>query len=317
MPQRSLSGWRHRQKHKFQSPDVTESILLSKPRHRPYNMLMSPLDFVISLSIISVAAGLLGALVGLGGGIVIVPVLTLIYHVDIRLAIGASILSVIATSSGAAVTYVRERLTNLRAGMFLEIATTIGAVTGAYITTLISGNILFVLFAAVLIYSALAMIRKRREADVLKVSHDRIANYFRLHGAYYDKSQRKYISYKISGTKIGLGLMYIAGLISALLGVGSGALKVPAMDIAMHMPIKASAATSDFMIGVTAAASAGTYFARGQINPVIAAPVAIGILLGAIIGSRLLNRITPKYIQILFVVVLFVIAAEMLQRGIS
>lgn len=278
---------------------------------------MNPTDFVISLSLISIVAGFLGSLVGIGGGIVIVPALTLIYHVDIRLAIGASLLSVIATSSGAAVTYVRERLTNIRAGMFLEMATTVGAIIGAYITTLFSSNILFILFAAVLTYSALAMFLKRHQAEVLTSSKDRIANYFNLHGSYFDKNENKEIAYKVSGTKLGLILMYVAGMISALLGVGSGALKVPAMDIAMHMPIKASAATSDFMIGVTAAASAGAYFARGQINPFIAAPVVIGILVGAVVGSRLLNKITPKFVQALFMVVLIIVAVEMLQRGIS
>ena len=278
---------------------------------------MSPVDFVVSLSLISVLAGFIGALVGLGGGIIIVPVLTLIYHIDIRLAIGASILSVIATSSGAAVSYVRERLTNLRAGMFLELATTIGAISGAYLTTFVSSNALFILFAFVLIYSALAILKKRHSSNILTKSDDKLANYFNLHGSYYDQSQRQEIKYKLSGTKLGLGLMYIAGLISALLGVGSGALKVPAMDIAMHMPIKASAATSDFMIGVTAAASAGAYFARGQINPFIAAPIAIGVLTGALIGSRLLNRITPKYIEVLFVAVLVLVSLEMLQRGLA
>ncbi len=278
---------------------------------------MSPLDFVISLSVASFAAGLLGSLAGLGGGVIIVPVLTLLYHVDIRLAIGASILSVIATSSGAAVTYVRERLANLRAGMFLEVATTIGALTGAYITTLVPSSVLFVLFSAVLAYSAFAMFHKRHGVSVLSASNDRLANFFHLHGSYYDQSEHREITYKVTGTKLGLALMYIAGNISALLGVGSGALKVPAMDMAMHIPIKASAATSDFMIGVTAAASAGAYFARGQINPFIAAPVAIGVLVGAVVGSRLLNRITPRYIQALFVVVLIVVAIEMLQRGIT
>jgi hypothetical protein len=278
---------------------------------------MSPLDFVVVLSLISVAAGLLGSLVGLGGGIVIVPVLTLLFHIDIRLAIGASILSVIATSSGAAVAYVREKLTNLRAGIFLEIGTTLGAVTGAYLTTLVSGNFLFILFGIVLLYSAFAMIHKRREKEILTHSSDRIANRLKLHSSYYDKNLRKQITYKLSGTKIGLGLMYLAGVISALLGVGSGTLKVPALDIAMHMPIKASAATSDFMIGVTAAASAGAYFSRGQINPFIAAPVIIGVLIGAIIGSRLLGKINPKTIKLMFVIVLVVVSVEMIQRGLS
>lgn len=278
---------------------------------------MSPFDFVIILSIIAIGAGLLGSLLGLGGGIIIVPVLTLLFHVNIRLAIGASILSVIATSSGAAVTYVRERLTNLRAGMFLEIGTTLGAVSGAYLTTLVTGNVLFILFAVVLGYSALAMFRKRNNETILTESNDKIANSLNLHGSYYDANVGHEIAYKVKGTKIGLGLMYVAGMVSALLGVGSGALKVPAMDMAMRIPIKASAATSDFMIGVTAAASAGAYFARGEINPVIAAPIAIGILVGAAIGSRLLNKVAPRYIQALFILVLVVVAVEMLQRGLA
>lgn len=277
---------------------------------------MSPLDFTISLALISVAAGLLGSLVGLGGGIIIVPVLTLVYHVDIRLAIGASILSVIATSSGAAIAYVRDRMTNLRTGMFLEIGTTIGAISGALLTTLVSNKFLFILFAVVLTYSALMMFRKHND-NALRVSHDAIANRLNLHGSYYDESKHQQITYKVANTKLGLGIMYIAGMISALLGVGSGSLKVPAMDIAMRMPIKASAATSDFIIGVTAAASAGARFARGEINPIIAAPVVLGILLGALIGSHLLARIAPNIIRVLFMVVLIVIAIEMLQRGIS
>lgn len=278
---------------------------------------MSPIDLVLSLSIVSIGAGLLGSLVGLGGGIVIVPVLTLFYHVDIRLAIGASILSVIATSSGAAVTYVRDRLTNLRTGMFLEIATTIGAISGAYLTTYFASRWLFVLFAAILTYSAIVMVRHRRERKVLTSSKDRLANYFNLHGTYYDQHERRQISYKVIRIKTGLALMYVAGLVSALLGVGSGTLKVPAMDVAMRMPIKASAATSDFMIGVTAAASAGTYFARGQINPILAAPVTIGVLLGAVIGAKLLGKIAPKIIQRLFIVIMLVAAVEMLIRGIG
>lgn len=278
---------------------------------------MNVQEFIILLGVISVAAGLLGSLVGLGGGIIIVPVLTILFHVDIRFAIGASIVSVIATSSGAAITYIRKKLTNIRAGMFLEIGTTLGALTGAYVTTLVSSNALYLLFTFVLAYSVFIMLRKHRQETPLKASKDHVANYLQLHGSYYDESKARQITYKVKNTRFGLICMYIAGMISALLGVGSGALKVPAMDIAMHMPIKASVATSDFMIGVTAAASAGAYFARGQINPVIAAPVAIGVLLGAIIGSRLLNRVPARYVQALFVLVLTVVAVEMFQKGIA
>jgi uncharacterized membrane protein YfcA len=278
-------------------------------------MVVTPLVFVVSLALISVAAGVLGSLIGLGGGVVIVPVLTLLYHVDIRLAIGASIVSVIATSSGAAAAYVRERMTNLRAGMFLEIATTTGAVSGAYLTTVLPARFLFVFFGVVLAYSSFATFHKRHAAEPLTVSHDRIANYFNLHGSYYDAAEGKEISYKVVGTKPGLILMYVAGLVSALLGIGSGALKVPAMDSAMHLPMKVSSATSNFMIGVTAAASAGVYFIRGQIDPIIAAPVAAGVLLGATFGARVLGRITSRTVRLVFVLVLVVISLEMLQKG--
>ncbi len=278
---------------------------------------MSPLDFVILMALISIIAGVIGSLVGLGGGVVVVPVLTLLFHVDIRLAIGASIVSVIATSSGAAAAYVRERMTNLRAGMFLELATTTGAVTGAYLTTLLPPRALFVFFGVVLAYSGIAMYRKRHAVAPLEVSTDRISNSLNLHGSYYDEAEGREIAYRVTGTKPGLAMMYVAGMVSALLGIGSGALKVPAMDLAMHMPMKVSTATSNFMIGVTAAASAGVYFARGQINPIIAAPVAIGVLAGALVGSKMLGRIESKSIRIVFIVVLAVIAIEMFQRGIT
>jgi uncharacterized membrane protein YfcA len=278
---------------------------------------VSPLEFVIAMLLLSILAGVIGSLVGLGGGVVVVPALTLLFGVNIRLAIGASIVSVIATSSGAAAAYVRERMTNLRAGMFLELATTTGAVTGAYLTTLLPARMLFVFFALVLGYSGIAMYRKRHATAPLAVSHDTISNRLKLHGSYYDEAEGREIAYKVTGAKPGLAMMYVAGMVSALLGIGSGALKVPAMDLAMHMPMKVSTATSNFMIGVTAAASAGVYFVRGQINPIIAAPVAIGVLAGALIGSRLLGRIESKSIRILFIVILAVISIEMLQRGIA
>lgn len=277
---------------------------------------MTPFDFVASLALISVAAGLLGSLIGLGGGVVIVPVLTLLYHVDIRLAIGASIVSVIATSSGAAAAYVRERMTNLRAGMFLELATVTGAVSGAYLTTVFPTRVLFIVFGLVLAYSSFTTFRRRHADHPLTESNDRIANYFNLHGSYYDQAEGREVAYKVVRTKLGLTLMYVAGLVSALLGIGSGALKVPAMDSAMHLPMKVSSATSNFMIGVTAAASANVYFVRGQIDPVIAAPVAIGVLLGATVGARVLGRVASRTLRLVFVVVLVVISLEMLQKGI-
>jgi uncharacterized protein len=278
---------------------------------------VTPLDFVLTLVVISALAGVLGSLVGLGGGVVVVPVLTLLYHIDIRLAIGASIVSVIATSSGAGAAYVRDRMTNLRTGMFLEIGTTVGAISGAFVTTVLPVRVLFIVFAAVLGYSALATFRKRRAAEPLTSSDDRIANALRLHGSYYDQVEGREISYKVVATLPGLAVMYVAGLVSALLGIGSGALKVPAMDLAMHLPMKVSSATSNFMIGVTAAASAGVYFARGQIDPIIAAPVAVGVLAGSLAGSRVLGRMENATVRWLFVAVLAVICVEMIQRGVT
>ncbi len=265
---------------------------------------------------VSVAAGALGSLVGLGGGALLVPVLTVLFHIDIRYAIGASLVSVIATSSGAAASYVRDRMTNLRAGMFLEIATTTGAVSGALVTTLVPDRALFVLFGLVLGGSAYAMFRKRHDERVLTASGARLATLFDLHGSYYAAAAQREVAYKVNGTKVGLSLMYVAGLLSALLGIGSGALKVPAMDLAMHVPIKVSSATSNFMIGVTAAASAGVYFARGQVDPLIAAPVAAGVLAGAMMGARLLDRLAGRTVRLVFVVVLVLISVEMLQRGV-
>jgi uncharacterized protein len=228
---------------------------------------------------------------------------------------GASIVSVIATSSGAAAAYVREHLANLRAAMFLELATTTGALTGAYLAGVIGGRALYIIFGIVLGYSALAMFRKRRQAADEQVAPDAWADYLRLHGEYYDEATGEMVAYRVTGTRIGLVLMYIAGVVSGLLGIGSGALKVPAMDLAMHLPIKVSSATSNFMIGVTAAASAGAYFMRGDIDPFVAAPVAAGVLLGATAGSRLLGRLESTAIRVTFVVVLLWISAQMLYRG--
>jgi uncharacterized membrane protein YfcA len=281
----------------------------------PYNRAVTPLEFNLAAFFISVGAGLLGALLGLGGGIIVVPALTLLLGIDIRYAIGASIVSVIATSSGAAASYVRERMTNLRVAMFLEIATTTGALSGAYLAGLISTRWLFIIFGLVMGYSALAMFRKRHQLSAASLPADRLADRLGLHGGYYDEAAHQQIDYRVTGSHLGLGLMYIAGVVSGLLGIGSGALKVPAMDLAMRLPIKVSTATSNFMIGVTAAASAGVYFARGDINPFIAAPVAAGVLTGATAGSRLLTRLHSSTVRTVFVLVLLWVSAEMLLRG--
>jgi len=275
---------------------------------------VTPLLFVLTTFAIAIGAGVLGSLLGLGGGIIVVPALTLLLHVDIRLAIGASIISVIATSSGAAAAYVRERLTNLRVAMFLEIGTTSGAITGAFIAGRIHPRWLFVLFGAVLGYSAVAMLRRKIDhpTDLTNPWSRRL----KLSSSYFDEVLEREVPYKVKSPIVGLGLMYGAGTISGLLGVGSGALKVPAMDLAMGLPIKVSTATSNFMIGVTAAASAGVYFSRGQVDPLIAAPVAVGVLTGALLGSRLLPRIENQIVRRLFVAVLIIVSVQMLVKGI-
>jgi uncharacterized membrane protein YfcA len=277
---------------------------------------MTPLGFTLVTFAISLVAGLLGSLLGLGGGIIVVPALTLLLKIDIRYAIGASIVSVIATSSGAAAAYVKEHMTNLRVAMLLELGTTTGALTGAFLAAIIGGRWLFVIFGLMLGYSALAMFRKRHDLAGVDVPPDRLADRLALHDSYFDQSIHQTVFYRVTHTSLGLVLMYIAGVVSGLLGIGSGALKVPAMDLAMRLPIKVSTATSNFMIGVTAAASAGVYFARGNIDPFVAAPVAAGVLIGATGGSHLLAKLTNQSIRIVFIIVLLWISFEMLWKGI-
>jgi uncharacterized protein len=276
---------------------------------------MSPLEFVVSLFGICLVAGFFGSLVGLGGGIIVVPALTLIYGIDIRYAIGASIVSVIATSSGAAAAYVRQHMTNLRAAMLLEIGTTTGAVSGAFLAGVLQGRWLYLIFGAMLAVSAVAMLRRVRDS-VSPVPPDAWADRLKLHGSYYDALQGEVVRYRVTHARLGLVLMYLAGATSGLLGIGSGVLKVPAMDLAMRIPIKVSTATSNFMIGVTAAASAGVYFVRGDIDPIIAAPVALGVVLGAVAGSRVLARADNRLLRLAFVAVLLFVSGQMIWKGI-
>ena len=277
----------------------------------------TPFNFVAIVLLVSMGAGLLGSLLGLGGGLILIPVLTLVLKVDIRYAVGASIVSVIATSSGAAAAYVRDGLANLRVAMFLELATVAGAVTGAMLAGLVGGRALYFLFGAVMAYSALAMLRKLRDDGEPREEPppDALADRLALHGSYYDASTEREVAYRVHRPLAGLGLMYVAGTVSGLLGIGSGALKVPAMDLAMGLPIKVSTATSNFMIGVTAAASAGIYFARGDIDPFIAGPVCLGVTMGAFTGSRYLTKLKSGSLRMLFVAVLLWVSFEMLSKG--
>jgi uncharacterized membrane protein YfcA len=264
---------------------------------------------------ISILAGLIGALAGVGGGILIVPTLTLLFGIDIRLAIGASIVSVIATSSGAAAAYVRDRMTDMRVGMFLELATTTGAVVGALLAAIVAQAFLYILLGLVLLGSALMQVLRLGEEMPPEVEPSGLAARLRLASSYPDARLGREVSYAARRVPLGFVLMWGAGLVSGLLGIGSGALKVVAMDGAMRLPMKVSSATSNFMIGVTAAASAGIYLGRGDVDPTLVAPVALGVLAGAMLGARLLPRLTNRHVRWVFLPVLVVIGIQTLLRG--
>lgn len=272
----------------------------------------------VSLLLMSVFAGVLGSILGLGGGIVVIPTLTLVYGVNIRYAIGASIVSVIATSSGAAASYVRDHLTNVRLAIFLEIGTTLGAITGAAIAAYVNSQFLFVLFALLLLQSAYLMWKRgkqTRKSESTEAQAHRWANYMKFNSSYPDALLKKEVPYLVQSVPVGFLYMLAAGLLSGLLGIGSGILKVLAMDSAMKLPIKVSSATSNFMIGVTAAASAGAYYMRGDIIPSLAAPVALGVLIGSLIGAKLMTRLPAALIRKVFIVVLILVAVQMGLRG--
>ncbi|HEU4586991.1 MAG TPA: sulfite exporter TauE/SafE family protein [Gemmatimonadaceae bacterium] len=271
---------------------------------------------VLELSILvftgALAAGLLGALTGLGGGIVIVPLLTLVFKVDIRYAIGASLVSVIATSSGAAAAYVKEGFTNVRVGMLLEMATTVGALTGAFVAGLVSPRVIAIIFGLVLLQSAWQTTRQRVE-HAADGERDRIASRLKLDSSYPTREGPQH--YTVRHVPLGFGIMYIAGILSGLLGIGSGVVTVLAMDRAMRLPFKVSTTTSNFMIGVTAAASAGVYLHRGYIDPGLAFPVMLGVLCGALGGARVLPNTKTPLLRLIFAIVVVVMAFEMLYNG--
>ena len=266
----------------------------------------------IILFVISIFGGFLGALLGLGGGIIIVPVLTLFLGVDIRYAISASLIAIVATSSGAAASFLRDRLTNLRLAVLLEVGTVCGAIVGFLIAKNINSKYLFVLFGFFLLFSALMMLKKKGDHRA-KIDHP-WSQKLKLAGKYTEKNG-ELIHYKIAQVPLGLFLMFFAGILSALLGIGSGIFKVMAMDGAMKIPMKVSSATSNFMIGVTATASAGAYFLRGDIRPEIACPVSVGIIIGSWVGARLMPKLPAMIIRKIFVGVLSVVAIQMLVKG--
>jgi uncharacterized membrane protein YfcA len=275
---------------------------------------MNILEFTTLVFTGSLIAGLLGSLTGLGGGVVLVPLLTLFFKVDIRYAIGASLVSVIATSSGAAAAYVKEGFSNIRIGMFLEIATTLGALSGAFLAVWVPTNALAIVFGVVLLVSAF-LSRKPRSPAQRNSPPDPLATRLRLNGSFPDFEGIR--SYNVQRVPAGFSIMFGAGALSGLLGIGSGALKVLAMDQAMRIPFKVSTTTSNFMIGVTAAASAGVYLSRGYIDPGLSMPVMLGVLAGSLVGSHILIRAETKLLRLVFSAVIVLLGLEMLYKGLA
>lgn len=266
---------------------------------------------------VGVIAGIFGAILGIGGGMIVTPILTLGLGLDIKYAIGASIIAVIATSSGSTIAYLRDEMLNLRVAMFLEIATTVGAVLGAVLTGVLNATFLYFLFGTLLVFTTYNMIRKlmSKNGELPSVKDDKLATQLNLNGTYYDKALNKQVDYQVENVPGGFSMMFGAGFASGLLGIGSGAFKVLAMDTIMHMPLKPSSATSNLMMGVTAAASAMVYFFNGSIKPGIAAPLAIGIIVGALIGSRIMTRLKPRLIRMIFVPVMLYLGIQMIAKG--
>jgi len=270
---------------------------------------MNVLEFSFLVGVGSFAAGFLGALTGLGGGVVLVPLLTLFFHVDIRYAIGASLVSVIATSSGAAAAYVKEGFSNIRIGMFLEIATTLGALLGAYLALKVPTHAIAIVFGLVLLYSGY-LSGRTQPPQPQHPQPDPLATRLKMNGSYPSPDGPK--PYFIRRVPAGFSIMFGAGTLSGLLGIGSGAVKVLAMDQAMRIPFKVSTTTSNFMIGVTAAASAGVYLSRGYIDPGVAMPVMLGVLAGSLLGAQMLLKIKTRSVRSIFTVVILLLAAAML-----
>jgi uncharacterized membrane protein YfcA len=277
---------------------------------------MTLLTFTLLIFVGALLAGLLGALTGLGGGVVLVPLLTLGFHVDIRYAIGVSLISVIATSSGAAAAYVREGFSSVRIGMFLEVATTLGAILGAYLATVVHTQLLAIIFGVVLLYTAFLSWQQARKPVPELVKGSPWSDRLGLSGDYPGKDGSR-CKYKVENITGGFGVMLVAGALSGLLGIGSGVVKVLAMDRIMKVPFKVSTTTSNFMIGVTAAASAGIYLHRGLIAPGLAFPVMLGVLSGSLIGARYLVRANVAVLRVVFTCVVLALGVEMIVNGVT
>ena len=277
---------------------------------------------IIQFMIIAVLAGFLGSLVGLGGGIIITPALTILFGIDIKYAIGASIIAVIATSSGSAIAFVKDHVSNMRVGMLLEVFTTAGGVVGALMAGIFSSKLLYIFFSLILLNSFYGMLKKtglitKVKKEEEKVENDKYADRYKLNSTYYDKATGKTVAYNVTNVPQGSLVMFGAGFASGLLGIGSGAFKVVALDSYMKLPIKVSTATSNFMMGVTATASALIYFFNGTINPAIAAPIAIGTLIGSRTGAKVMQRLDAKYRRYIFLPILLFTIVNMFLKGVG
>ena len=275
---------------------------------------------ILQFMLIAVFAGFLGSLVGLGGGIIITPALTILFGFDIKYAIGASIVAVIATSSGSAIAFVKDHVSNMRVGMLLEVFTTAGGVVGALMAGVFSSKLLYIFFSLILLNSFYGMLKKTGLITKVKkeeenVENDKYADKYKLNSTYYDKATGETVKYNVTNVPQGSLVMFGAGFASGLLGIGSGAFKVVALDTYMKLPIKVSTATSNFMMGVTATASALIYFFNGTINPVVAAPIAIGTLIGSRTGAKVMQRLDAKYIRYIFLPILLFTIINMLLKG--
>ena len=271
----------------------------------------------ITIFALGIAAGVVGAILGLGGGIIIVPELTLGFGMPMRTAVAASTVSIIATSTGAAVAFLRDRLTNTRVAIWLEMGTATGALTGALVAGWVNQRFLFILFGLLLSYSSYNMFRTRHAEHRQDLLPDAISKKLALGGSYYDKALGHRVDYQVTRTVPGLIIMIFSGAAAGLLGIGAGIFKVPAMDQVMGMPFKASTATSNFMIGVTAASGAVGYFARGDVQPLVAGPIVLGVLLGAIVGAKLMVRLRANLIRLCFIPLIAYTALTMIYRGVK
>ncbi len=270
---------------------------------------------IVTLGILSVAVGFLGSLTGLGGASILVPILVL-FGIPLKEAIACGMVAIIATSSGSAASYVRERIANVRIAMFLEMFTIVGAIAGATITTFVSPVFLYFFFAAFLLTSFLGL--RRSLAEFLPATRqDRLSGWLKLEGSYFDQHMGKDVPYKANNAAWGGLGMLVAGIAAGMLGIGAGAFKVTVQENILHMPPKVSSTTSNFIIGMTALGGASVYFFSGLLNLTLMAPMAVGATIGAVIGGRVLNRLSTRILRILFFIIITYLIIQMVYKGVT